>query len=125
MGKAVDTHRSYYLAHRQDDFAAAPADARALESYEILYAAPANDNSPTKARLSARCWNLFRRLVAVHGSAALLGLKMSERSWAVFFCSCDDATNMGFGRREEFREGIPEGIPRAHARTPGRDWLQA
>ena len=85
MGKAVDTHRSYYLAHRQDDFAAAPADARALESYEILYAAPANDNSPTKARLSARCWNLFRRLVAVHGSAALLGLKMSERSWALLF----------------------------------------
>ena len=36
VGKAVDTHRSYYLAHRQDNFAAAPADARALESYEIL-----------------------------------------------------------------------------------------
>jgi hypothetical protein len=65
----VDTRRSYYLTHRQDDFAEAPADARPLESYEILYAAPANDNSPTKAGLSARCWNLFRRLVAVDGSA--------------------------------------------------------
>jgi len=65
----VDMRRSYYLAQRQDDFAEAPADARTLESYEILYAAPANDNSPTKARLSARCWNLFRRLVAVHGWA--------------------------------------------------------
>ena len=63
----MDTRRSYYLAHRQDDFAEAPA--RTLDSYEILYAAPANDNSPTKARLSARCWNLFRRLVAVDGSA--------------------------------------------------------
>jgi hypothetical protein len=68
-GPAVDTRRSYYLAHRQDDFAEAPADARPLESYDILYAAPANDNSPTKAGLSARCWDLFRRLVAVHGSA--------------------------------------------------------
>ena len=65
----MDTRRSYYLAHRQDDFAEAPADARTPESYEILYAAPANDNSPTKAGLSARCWNLFRRLVAGHGSA--------------------------------------------------------
>jgi hypothetical protein len=65
----VDTRRSYYLAHRQDDFAEAPAYARTLESYEILYAAPANDNSPTKAGLSARCWDLFRRLVAVRGSA--------------------------------------------------------
>ena len=65
----MDTRRSHYLAHRQDDFAEAPADARTLESCEILYAAPANDNSPTKAGLPARCWNLFRRLVAVHGSA--------------------------------------------------------
>ena len=65
----MDTRRSYYLAHRQDDFAEGPADPRTLMSYEILYAAPANDNSPTNARLSARCWNLFRRLVATHGSA--------------------------------------------------------
>ena len=65
----MDTRRSYYLARRQDDFAEAPADAGTLKPYGILYAAPANDNSPTKARLSARCWNLFRRLIAVHGSA--------------------------------------------------------
>jgi hypothetical protein len=65
----VDTRRSYYLAYRQDDFAEAPADARRLESYEILYATPANDNSLIKARLSVRCWNLFRRLIAMHGSA--------------------------------------------------------
>ena len=65
----MDTRRSYYLAHRQDDFAEAPASAGGLVSYEILYATPANDNSPIKARLSARCWDSFRRLVAVHGSA--------------------------------------------------------
>src|SRR6476660_9838065 len=61
-GPAMDTRRSCYLARRQDDFAEAPADPRTLMSYENLYAAPANDNSPTKARLSARCWNLFRQL---------------------------------------------------------------
>jgi hypothetical protein len=59
----VDTRRSYYLACRQDDFAEAPGDARALDSCEILYATPANDNSLTQVRLWARCWNLFRRLV--------------------------------------------------------------
>jgi hypothetical protein len=47
----------------QDDFAEASADARA-ESYEILYAIPANDNSLAKTTLSERCWNLFRRPVA-------------------------------------------------------------
>ena len=46
----MDTRRSYYLAHRQDDFAEAPASAGGLVSYEILYATPANDNSPIKAR---------------------------------------------------------------------------
>ena len=66
---AVDTRRSYYLAHRQDDFAEAPADVCRLDCYEILYATPANDNSLISARLSVRCWNLFRRLVAIHGSA--------------------------------------------------------
>jgi hypothetical protein len=61
----VDTRRSYYLAHRQDDFAEAPADARRLVSYEILYATPANDNSLSKARLSARCRSFFRHLIAL------------------------------------------------------------
>jgi len=61
----VDARRSYYLACRQDDFAEAPADLRTLESYEILYVAPANDNSLDQSGLSVRCWNLFRRLVAI------------------------------------------------------------
>ena len=60
----MDTRRSYYLACRQDDFAEAPAVIHKLQSYEILYATPANDNSASKTRLLARCWNLFRRLVA-------------------------------------------------------------
>ena len=61
----MDTRRSYYLAHRQDDFAEAPASAGGLVSYEILYATPANDNSPIKARLSARCRSFFWYLIAL------------------------------------------------------------
>jgi hypothetical protein len=65
----VDTRRSYYLAHRQDDFGEAPAEARMLASCEILCATPTNDNLLSKVRLSAHWWKLFRRLVAMHGSA--------------------------------------------------------
>ena len=65
----MGTHRSYYLACKQDDFAETLADTRGLDSCEILYAAPANDNSRTKRSLSARCWALFRRLVVMHGLA--------------------------------------------------------
>ena len=64
----VDTRRSYYLACREDDFAEPPAEAR-IECFEILYAAPANDNLLSKSKLSVRCWKLFRRLVAGIGSA--------------------------------------------------------
>jgi hypothetical protein len=62
----VDTRRSYYLACRQDDFGEVPAGTRGPKPYEILYAAPANDNSLSKGSLLARCWNLFGRLVAMH-----------------------------------------------------------
>jgi hypothetical protein len=65
----VDTRRSYYLACRKNDFAEAPAETLRLESYEILYAAPANDNSLSKSTLSVRCWELFHGLVAGIGSA--------------------------------------------------------
>ena len=64
----MDTRRSYYLARREDDFAEPPAEAR-IECFEILYAAPANDNLLSKSKLSVRCWKLFRRLVAGIGSA--------------------------------------------------------
>jgi hypothetical protein len=64
----TDTRRSYCLAPRHDDFAEVPADARRLESNEILHAAPANDNSQTKVRLSLRCRALLRRLFAMHST---------------------------------------------------------
>ena len=60
----MDTRRSDHLAHGQDDFGEAPAGA-GLVSYEILYATPANDNSPIKARLSARCRSFFWHLIAL------------------------------------------------------------
>jgi hypothetical protein len=66
----VDTRRSYCFAQRQDDFAEVLADAHRLHCYEILYAAPANDNSPTKDRLLAGCWSLVRRLVGMHRSSS-------------------------------------------------------
>jgi hypothetical protein len=61
----VDTHRSYYLAYRQNDFAEAPAGTGKPHSYEILYATAANDNSPNKPRLSVRHGHLFRHLFAM------------------------------------------------------------
>ena len=63
----MDARRSYYLASRKDDFAEPPAGVR-IESFEILYAAPANDNWLGKSKLSVRYWKLFRRLVAGIGS---------------------------------------------------------
>jgi hypothetical protein len=66
----VDTRRSYCFAQRQDDFTEAPPDAHRRHCYEILYATPANDNSPTNDRLLARCWSLFRRLAGMHRSSS-------------------------------------------------------
>ena len=65
----MDTRRSYYLAHRQDDFAEPPAGIYKPQSCEILYATPANDNSSWKPTLSARLWIFFRHLVAMHRPA--------------------------------------------------------
>jgi hypothetical protein len=42
-------------------------DASRLDFSDIPYVVPANDNLRTKARLSARCGNLLRRLIALHG----------------------------------------------------------
>ena len=44
----MNTRRSYMSAHKQDDFAEAPVNARRPGSYEILYVAPANDNAKSK-----------------------------------------------------------------------------
>jgi hypothetical protein len=61
---SVNTHRSYMFAHKQDDFAEAPVNARRPGSYEILYVAPANDNAKSKPSLAVKCWGSFRRLLA-------------------------------------------------------------
>jgi hypothetical protein len=60
----MDTRRSYYLARREDEFGVAPADPRKLYAHEILYAAPANDNSPSKISLSVRCRTFLQRLLS-------------------------------------------------------------
>jgi hypothetical protein len=77
----VDARRSYYLAHRQDDFAESPAGISKPQSYEILYTAPANDNSPRKPKLSARCRDLFHRL-------SLSIARLNERTKLVRFKGC-------------------------------------
>ena len=60
----MDTCRSYYLSYKQDDFAELDAGTRQLDTTDIHYVIPANDNSLTKVRLSVRCWALLRRLTA-------------------------------------------------------------
>jgi hypothetical protein len=53
------------FAHKQDDFAEAPVNARRPGSYEILYVAPANDNAKSKPSLAVgKCWDSFRWLLA-------------------------------------------------------------
>jgi hypothetical protein len=66
-GPAMDTSRSYYLNSGQDDFAELDADKCQPDTAYIHYIIPANDNSPTKVRLSVRCGTLLRRLIAMHG----------------------------------------------------------
>jgi hypothetical protein len=61
----MDTHRSFYLASSRDDFVEPPKDATRLGFTDIPYVVPANDNLLTKE--SARCGNLLRRLIALHG----------------------------------------------------------
>ena len=62
----MDTRRSFYLASRQDDFAELAVDVGRLDVRDIICVVPANDNLPTKERLSTRCGGLLRRLIALH-----------------------------------------------------------
>ena len=66
----MDTCRSYYLSYKQDDFAELDAGTRQLDTTDIHYVIPANDNSLIKVRLSVRCWALLRRLRAMPGARA-------------------------------------------------------
>jgi hypothetical protein len=63
----MDTSRSRYLYFRQDDFAELNADKCQPDTAYIHYVISANDNSPTKVRLSVRCRTLLRRLITLHG----------------------------------------------------------
>jgi hypothetical protein len=61
----MDTCRSYCLSSRPDDFAELDAETRQPNTTDIHYVIPANDNSPTKVRPSARCRALLWRLMAI------------------------------------------------------------
>ncbi len=52
--------RSFYLDSKQNDF----AEFSEIDYSDIPFVDPANDNEPTKARLSARSRALVRRLIA-------------------------------------------------------------
>jgi hypothetical protein len=52
-------HRSFYLDSKQNDF----AEFSEIDHSDIPFVDPANDNEPTKARLSARNRALMRRLM--------------------------------------------------------------
>jgi hypothetical protein len=57
----MDTHRSYYLRYKQDDFAEPAADSSPLDFNDIPFITPASDNLRTKDSLSARCGSLLCR----------------------------------------------------------------
>jgi hypothetical protein len=63
----MDTRRSYYLASRQDDVDLLAPDEAGANFTAIPYVTPANDNIPSKDRLSTRVGALLRRLIALHG----------------------------------------------------------
>jgi hypothetical protein len=63
----MDTRRSYYLASRQDDVDLLAPDEMGADFTDIPYVTPANDNAPSKDRLSTRVGALLRRLIALHG----------------------------------------------------------
>jgi hypothetical protein len=63
----MDARRSFYLASRQDIYDSPSAEADWVDSNDIPYALPANDNKATKDRLSARCAALLRHLLLLHG----------------------------------------------------------
>ena len=62
----MDTRRSFYLAARQDDFDVPAPDEPPVDSTDIPYVTPSNDNVRSKDCLSGRCGALLRRLIALH-----------------------------------------------------------
>jgi hypothetical protein len=62
----MEVRRSFCLHSRPHDFADPAEDMARAAPTEIPYAKAANDNVPTRARLSARSRALLRRLIAMH-----------------------------------------------------------
>jgi hypothetical protein len=65
----MDTHRSYCLASRMNDFAESASGKSRIDRTDfhyVHYVMPANDNLRTKDRLSARCAALLGRLITLH-----------------------------------------------------------
>jgi len=73
--------RSFYLNSRQDDFAEPHAEPGAVNTNDIPYIMPANDNSWTKDRLSTRCGILIRRLIALNSLRRPREVFLSLRHW--------------------------------------------
>jgi hypothetical protein len=63
----MDMRRSFYLASRQEAWGGplSEDDERWIFS-AVPYITPANDNSPVKNTLPARCGTFLRRLAAMH-----------------------------------------------------------
>jgi hypothetical protein len=64
----MDARRSFYLASRQDDFDIPAQDNKGRVDFtDVAYVTPANDNVPTRNKLSGRVGAALRRLGALRG----------------------------------------------------------
>ena len=61
--------KCYYLKRKNDDFAEPYEDEHPPGSDSIVFVNSANDNTPTRARLLARCTALFLGLAARRGDS--------------------------------------------------------
>ena len=61
--------KCYYLKRKNEDFAEPYEDEHHPGSDSIVFVNPANDNTPTRARLLARCTALFLGLAARRGDS--------------------------------------------------------
>jgi hypothetical protein len=82
----MDTCRSYCLSSRQDDFAELDAGARQPNTTDIHYVIPANDNSPTKVRLTRRALMRFNDCVTC-GRQFLIPIFVTVRVSQIFSAS--------------------------------------
>jgi hypothetical protein len=62
----MDACRSFILARKECDLKDLTAATGQSAPIAIPYATPANENEPTRLRLSARCRALFSRVIVGH-----------------------------------------------------------